>query len=62
MQNRTDYRILCFSTSPNQTWTIPINDITLKVPKYIKYEINVYNIFIFQVCSQYFKFSFDYMC
>ena len=46
---------------PNQIWMFPLHDITIKVPKCTTYEINVYNFFRFQVCSQYFKFSFNYM-
>ena len=47
---------------PNQTWIFPLNDIAIKVPKWTKYERNLYNFFRFLVCSQYFKFSFHFMC
>ena len=47
---------------PNQTWTFPLNDIAIKVLKRPKYEKNLYNFFRFLVCSQYFKFSFHFMC
>ena len=36
---------------PNQTWTFPLNDIAIKVPKWPKYERNLYNFAIFLVCS-----------
>ena len=60
MQNHTDSGTLHFSI-PKQTWMFPLNDITVKVAKCTKYEIKTYNIFRFLVCSQYFKFSFNYM-
>ena len=47
---------------PNQTWIFPLNNIAIKVPKWTKYERNLYNFFRFLVCSQYFKFSFHFMC
>ena len=47
---------------PNETWMFPLNDIAIKVPKCPKYERNLYNLFRFHVCSQYFKFSFHFMC
>ena len=47
---------------PNQTWTFPLNNIAIKVPKCPKYERNLNNLFRFLVCSQYFKFSFHFMC
>ena len=61
MQNHTDSGIPCFSTSqPNMD--VPLNDITIKVHKYTKYEIKVQDFIRFLVCFQYFKFSFNYMC
>ena len=47
---------------PNQTWIFPLNDIAIKVPKWTKYERNLYNFFRFLVCSQYFKSFFHFMC
>ena len=41
---------------------VPLNEIAIKVHKYTKYEIKVQNFFRFLVSSQYFKFSFHYMC
>ena len=41
---------------PNQTWTFPLNDIAIKVPKWPKYDRNLYNFFRFLVCSQYLSF------
>ena len=40
MQNRTDSGILCFST-PQPIMDVPLNDITLKVPKCTNYGIKV---------------------
>ena len=59
MQNRTDSEIPRFST-PQTTWSFPVH-ITIKGAKCIEYEINACNFFRFLVCSQYFKFSFNYM-
>ena len=56
MQNRTDSRTPHFSTR-----TFPVSDIAIKVAKYTKCEIKACNFFIFLVCSQYFKSSFNYM-
>ena len=47
--------------NPNQTWTFPLNKIAIKVPKYTKYEVKANNFLIFLVCSQYFKFSFNFV-
>ena len=59
MQNRTDSRTPRFSTSqPNMD--VPLHDIAIKVPKCTKYQVKAYVFFIFLVCSQYFKFSFNY--
>ena len=55
MQNRTDSGTPRFNT-PQRTWM----DISIKVAKCAKYEIKAYNVFRFLVCSQYFKFSFNY--
>ena len=60
-QTRTDSGNLRFRT-PQQTWTFPLNDITIEVPKCTEYERNTHNFFRFLVCSQYFNFSFHYMC
>ena len=60
MQNHTDSGTPCFSTQ-KQTWTFCLNNIAIKVAKCTKYEIKAYNFFSFLVCSQYFKFSFNYM-
>ena len=60
MQNRTDSGTPRFSTLQT-TWTFPLHDIAIKVAKYTNYEINAYNFFRFLVCSQYFKFSFNFM-
>ena len=61
MQNRTDFSTPLFSAS-QPMMTFPPNDIPIKVPKCIKYEINVYNGFRFLVCFQYFQFFFHYVC
>ena len=60
MQNRTiaGLRIL---VHPKQTWTVPLNNISIKVAKCTKHEIKAYNFFRFLVCVQYFKFSFNNM-
>ena len=50
-----------FLVHANQTWMFPLNKITIQVPKGIKWEIKVYNFFIFLVYSQYFKFFFPFM-
>ena len=60
MQNRTDSGIPRFST-PHTNMTFPLHNITIKVTKWMKYEIKVYNFFRFLVCSQYFKFSLSDM-
>ena len=60
MQIRTDSGTLCFSI-PKQTWTFTLYAIPIEVAKCMKHEIKGYNIFRFLVCSQYFKFSFNYM-
>ena len=33
---------LCVLVHLKQTWMFPVNDITIKVPKYTIFEINVY--------------------
>ena len=48
MQNRTDTGIPGFST-PQPNIDVPLNNITLKVHKYTKYEIKVQNSFRFLV-------------
>ena len=53
-------RVLVPPPPPNQTWTFPLHNITIKVARCTKYEIKAYNFFRFLVCSQYFKFSFNY--
>ena len=60
MQNSTDTGTPHFSTL-QITWTFPLHDIAIKVARYTKYEIKAFNFFKFLVCSQYFKFSFNYM-
>ena len=60
MQNRTDSGTPRFSI-PKQTWMFPLNNIAIKVAKSTKYEIESYNNFRFLVCSQFLKFSFNYM-
>ena len=47
---------------PKQTWTFPLNEIAIKVPKCTKYETNLCIFFKFVLCFQYFKISFCYMC
>ena len=59
MQNRTDTGTPRFGTLQT-TWTYPLHDIAIKVAKCTN-EIAAYNFFRFIVCSQYFKFSFNYM-
>ena len=61
MQNRTDFGTPRFSTS-QPSMDVPLNDIAIKVPKSTKYKVKVQNCFIFLVCSQYFKFSCNYVC
>ena len=60
MQNSTDSGTPHFSTLQT-TWTFQLNNITIKVAKYTKYEINAYNVFKFVVHSKYFNFSLNYM-
>ena len=55
MQNRTNSE-LCVLVHPKQTWTFPHKDVGIKAPKCTKYAIRMYNIFIFLVSVQYFKF------
>ena len=50
-----------FLVPPKQTWTFPLHDMSIKVAKWTEYEINAYNFLRFLICSQYFKFSFNYM-
>ena len=53
---------LCVLVPPSQTWTFPLNNVAIKVPNWPKYERDLYNFFRFLVCSQYFKFSFHFIC
>ena len=46
MQNCTDSGISCFST-PQTNMDLPLNEITIKVYKYTKYEIKMQNSFRF---------------
>ena len=56
MQNRTDSRIPCFST-PYPNMDVALDNIVIKVLKYIKYEIKVKNFFRFLVVSNILSFS-----
>ena len=60
MQNRTEFGTPHL-VHPKQTWTFPHINVVIKALKYTKYAIKMYNIFIFLVSVQYFKFSFIYM-
>ena len=40
---------------PNQTWTFPLNNIVIKVPKCTNNGLKVCNFFRFLDCFQYFK-------
>ena len=60
--NAKPYRIRdsAFST-PQTNMDVWDNNVVIKAPKCTKYAIKAYNIFIFLVSVQYFKFSFIYM-
>ena len=45
----------------NQTWTFALDEITIKVDKFTKYEINLCYFFVFVVCFQHLGFT-SYIC